>query len=167
MRKPFKFICMCSVLESLLTLQMPDFCSSSLHICCSVSTAAFLLWYAGATHGQLWTWGDCTQKVLDLGGIRGHESVPAVQFTFQDTLCGNVMVHHLWKIVVWSWWVHVRFVVDTVELRLVFSGIWFGFPLSIIPPVLHTHSLICHWCQIITAHNSNNTINLLEPEFGI
>jgi hypothetical protein len=28
--------------------------------------------------------------VLDLEGIRGHESVPAFQFTFQDTLCGPV-----------------------------------------------------------------------------
>jgi hypothetical protein len=35
-------------------------------------------------------------------------------------LCGNMVVHHLEKIVVWSWWVHVRFVVDTVELRWVF-----------------------------------------------
>jgi hypothetical protein len=50
--------------------------------------------------------------------------------------------------------VHVRFVVDELTLRQVFLPVLWFSPVSIIPPVLHTHSLIYHCCYTISATDS-------------
>jgi len=45
--------------------------------------------------------------------------------------------------------VHVEFVVDKVAVRQVFLSVVHIPPVTVIPPVLHTHSFIYQRCNII------------------
>jgi hypothetical protein len=44
---------------------------------------------------------------------------------------------------------HVGFVVDGVTLGQVFSRVLWILPIFVIPPMLHTHSVVCHQCCIM------------------
>jgi len=44
---------------------------------------------------------------------------------------------------------HVGFVVDKVALGQVFMGVMQILPICVIPPMLHTHSVVYHQCCII------------------
>jgi hypothetical protein len=125
-----QFIYMCSVFESLLTCRCQNVAVSHsiFALVCKKSTVfascgvlAQLMDGCGherIVHRRCQILGE--YRAMSLCQLSGSPSrILSVEKGL--ALCGNLVVHHLQKIVVWSWWVHVRFVVGTVELRWVFS----------------------------------------------
>lgn len=165
MRKHLKFIYMCPVWEPFFTLHVLAHWNNSFHICCSMSQST--VFSACGVLAQLMH--SCgherivPRRCQTIGEYRARglchlSSSPSWIHCVKTglDLCGNVVVHHLWKIVVhhgksmsdlwWTQWNSDRFL-----------SWYFGSPLSTILPMLCTH-FICHWCYITSAANSNSTI---------
>jgi hypothetical protein len=87
-------------------------------------------------------------RATSLCQLSGSPSEDTLCWERPGCACGNMEVHCLRNIVVWSWWVHVRSVVDTVKLRWVFLSTLVWFPpqnhSSIYPYSLTHLSLMPH-----------------------